>query len=197
MKRVGLLSGTFDPVHQGHVELAQAAREAGGLDTVWLWVNAEPAHKSGVADYEHRLTMARLAVEREPGLRVYEGVAAREAQVAGAFAEVGRDLGADEVVFVLGIDTLMRLDRWDDVGSVVKSTTYMAAKRDGAGEASLAELRLRLGPLGEDLRVWMFEFERAADASSAYIREAMQAGKQPAFLDPRVRDYISHQQLYR
>jgi len=194
--RLGILTGTFDPVHRGHIALAKAALVAGGLDGVLLMVNPAPEHKTGVAALADRLEMTRLAVADEPGLGVYDGVLAGEPQVAATFAALARELGSKSVVFVMGIDTLARLDRWPDVESVVKNATYLAARRGGVGDAEVAALRQRLGPLGSALRVQLFEFNEAAGASSAQVRAAVRAGEPTVDLDPMVRDFIERKGLY-
>ena len=58
--RVGIYSGVFDPVHKGHLGLAEAALNLGLVDKVYLLVEKEPRHKQDVSDYQHRLSMAWL-----------------------------------------------------------------------------------------------------------------------------------------
>lgn len=197
MQRLGILTGTFDPVHRGHIELAKAAMAAGDLGRVLLMVNPVPEHKRGVTAFEQRIEMARLAVLGEPGLEVYSGVLAGKPQVAATFSALRRELAGYGLVFVMGVDTLVRLDRWSNVESVVKNATYMAARRNGAGDDSVAGLKARLGELGNALHVQLFDFEEAAGASSAQIRAATRAGGRSADLDPAVRDYIERNGLYR
>ena len=71
--RLGLFGGTFDPIHLGHLILAEACREACALDQVWFVVTATPPHKQGQrTPVEHRLAMARLAIADQPAFTVSE-----------------------------------------------------------------------------------------------------------------------------
>lgn len=195
--KIGLLPGTFDPVHQGHVELATAARRALGLDEVWFLVNAQPWHKAGVSSYEHRLAMVKLAVSGQPGLLVYEGPLWNRPQTIAMFLELMRQAPVAEFVVVVGMDNLARLDTWKDWQSVVANTTYAAAHRFGTGDAELEALRRRLGPLGRELKVQLFDFKDYGTVSSTGIRRELAAGRQPQALPPLVYDYIVEQGLYR
>ena len=68
--RLGLFGGTFDPIHLGHLILAEQCREACGLDRVWFVVAGAPPHKRGDrTPVAHRLEMARIAIGRAPGVR--------------------------------------------------------------------------------------------------------------------------------
>ena len=70
--RVGIFGGTFDPVHMGHLILAEQCRDQAGLDEVWFLPSYHPPHKAaaGVSRFEHRCDMLELAVAGHPGFRV-------------------------------------------------------------------------------------------------------------------------------
>jgi nicotinate-nucleotide adenylyltransferase len=198
MRRVGLLAGTFDPVHLGHVALAKAAMDQGGLDEVWLVVNPQAikqdSTKVGLAVFEHRLAMARLATAA-PRLGVYEGELLMRPHTWSTFEELAKRDGVDPV-FVLGLDALLRIDRWDDVESVVAKATFMVAHRGTLNDGSLSELRQRLGALGKELKVRKFEFEGFDGVSSSQIKASLRKGERPAGLDPRVLEHILAERLY-
>jgi nicotinate-nucleotide adenylyltransferase len=195
-RTIGLLTGTFDPVHLGHVELARAAMAAGELDEVWFLVNPASAHKANVLSYVHRFAMMEMAVRDEAGMRVVGGAeGALPHTMAGFRALMGRYPG-ERFVFIGGMDALDGLDRWDDVGAVVRGAAFLVARR--AGSASVVDgLRARLGELGRELDVREFELARHGEASSKLVREAVRAGERPETLDPRVYAYIWAQGFYR
>jgi nicotinic acid mononucleotide adenylyltransferase len=171
-----------------------------GLDEVWLVVNAQiEAHdsfKDGAAPLGHRLEMARLAVQNESKVRVYEGTLADALHSWPAFEELARQEGLREPFFILGMDAFMRLDRWDDVESVVKKATFTVARRGDSGGREVGELRRRLGGLAGELRVREFSFDGFGNVSSSRVKANLRDGVRPAGLDPRVLDYILANKLY-
>ena len=195
--RLGLLTGTFDPVHLGHVALAEAAIREYALGRVLIWVNASAGHKVGVTAYQDRLAMMRLAVRGHDKLDVYEGGLSDRPQVSKWFRELEREFPADELVYIVGADTLMTLDRWEDVESVVDNSTFAVAERGEGTAGLLEELRSRLGPLGQSLRASVFSFEEYGEASSSKVRVQVRAGGRPSALDERVYEYVLSRNLYR
>jgi nicotinate-nucleotide adenylyltransferase len=193
--RVGLLTGTFDPVHLGHVELARAAKRECGLDEVWWLVNARPVGKHGVTDYGLRVRMTELALQGEAGMWVYGGVGHDGPHTMQAFNEITGGYPETEFVFIVGMDTLARLDRWPDVESVVKDATYAVAHRSGAPVA-VDGLRSRLGELGDELKVRLFELDDHTGAASSVIRQQLRAGERSSMLDERVHEYVLANGLY-
>jgi nicotinic acid mononucleotide adenylyltransferase len=97
---------------------------------------------------------------------------------------------------VIGIDNFAALDRWPGVESVVRNTTYAVARRRGAGEAEVEDLRLRLGTLGVELTATLFDLTAHQSAASTVVREQIRVGVQPESLDARVYDYILANSLY-
>jgi nicotinate-nucleotide adenylyltransferase len=195
MAAVGLLSGTFDPIHLGHVELAKAAMSQCGLDEVWFMVNPDPGHKQGTAPVKHRAAMVRLALAE--GMKLYDGPSAAAAHEPAVFRAVMNEQPSNTYVFIVGADTLVRLDTWQDVQSVVTLTTYAVARRSGTDAQAIDDLRHRLGRLGGELQVQWFDFDDHGAASSRLIRQAIEQGRPPQSLDPRVFEYIQAHRLYR
>jgi nicotinate-nucleotide adenylyltransferase len=196
MSKIGLLTGTFDPIHLGHVALAQAAMRACALDEVWFLVNADPAHKLSATPYSDRLAMVELAIAGQVGLQVYLGPQAEAPHVISTFEAIESEYPGSSVVYILGADTFARLDRWQDVQSVVTNASYAVAFRLGTPRHAIADLKLRLGELAGRLHISQFEFDDHGLASSTDIRRKVRAGERSLALDPRVQDYIASHQLY-
>jgi nicotinate-nucleotide adenylyltransferase len=184
--RVGLLTGTFDPVHLGHVALARAAQAAAGLSEVWFLVNPSPGHKRGVTDVEARVAMVRLAVEGEVGLR--EGESDSDGPVGHNLTGFEQLMGRypeREFVFIVGADVLPALDSWEEADRA-RELEYVAARRAGDVELNL----------DEGLRVTWVDLTEHAEASSRKVQAELQAGKRPDSLNPKVYEYIRERGLY-
>jgi nicotinate-nucleotide adenylyltransferase len=196
MAATGILTGTFDPVHLGHLALARTAWQTLGLREVYFVLNADPDHKLDVTGFDDRLAMTRLAIAQYPGLRVYDGLLRLEAHGVTMFRSLMAELAAPSYVFILGQDTLSRLDTWDDPVSVVNLAPYAVASRPGTSHDAEAGLRQRLGSVGRDLRVEWFDLASDQTAASRQIREQWRAGEAVSGLDPVVASYIRDHHLY-
>lgn len=132
--RIGIYGGTFDPVHQGHLILAESCREACELDEVWFVVAGAPPHKpSGRTDASHRVEMVRLAIAGHPSFSVSD----REIRRPGPHYSVDtlraiRDERPDaELFFLIGGDSLADLPHWREPGQIVQLATVVVANRAG------------------------------------------------------------------
>lgn len=145
-RRLGLLGGTFDPVHRGHVELARLARSRLGLERVLLApVGAQPLKAGEVpgARWEDRLRMVELAVDGISGLEASAIDAPRAngrpnfssetvARLADALAvEVGADEAPPEIIFLMGADTFAGLRSWHDPEGLMRRADLAVASRPG------------------------------------------------------------------
>jgi nicotinate-nucleotide adenylyltransferase len=198
---IGLLTGTFDPIHLGHVALAKAAITNMGLDEVWILVNSKRINspvesKTDVTSFERRLAMAELAAVGESNIKVYAGELMNEPHNMQTFLSLMDRYPSSNFVFVMGMDVLARLDGWRDVQSVVEKSTFAVAVRPGAPSASIADLKLRLGKLGTSLDVRVFEFRYYSSETSTRIRNLLKIGKRPRSLDGGVYTYIVANHLY-
>ncbi len=207
--RLGLLGGTFDPVHVGHLALARTARAAFGLAEVRLMPTGASWQKSGVvASAEQRLAMLRLALGREPGLTVDD----REVRRGGpsytidTLAELRAELGPEpSLVLILGSDQLRNLATWRRWQALLTHAHIACTQRE----------QVALSNLPEPVESWVAEHGRQAlpDApagavvffsmppvpiSATALRAALARGERPAELvPPRVLDYIDQHHLYR
>lgn len=187
-ERVGLLGGSFDPPHEGHLWLARRARTLWGLDAVWLLPAFEPPHKAReqVSPYPQRAAMARLLAAAESWLRVEEIEAERGGPsytLDTVRALKARDGARCTFYLVIGADSLAELDSWHEPAQLCAEIELLVVARPG--QTPPARWPHRLGE-GE-----------THPAQSRAIRAAIAAGEPAPWLTPPVAAYIERAGLYR
>src|SRR5436305_1361691 len=113
--RLGLFGGTFDPIHLGHLILAEQCRESCGLDRVWFVVAGTPPHKpEGRTAVAHRLEMARIAIAGHPAFVVSDIEATRPGPhySVETLEAVHHGHPQDDLFFLIGADSLVDLPMW-------------------------------------------------------------------------------------
>jgi nicotinate-nucleotide adenylyltransferase len=132
--RLGLYGGTFDPIHLGHLILAEACREACRLDRVWFVVAGSPPHKpGGRTEAAHRLEMARLAVAGNLSFEVSEIETRRPGPhySVETLEAVARERPGDELFFLIGADSLVDLPYWREPDQILRLASLVVANRPG------------------------------------------------------------------
>lgn len=216
MKPIGILGGTFDPVHVAHLRLAHEAWEALALEQVRLVPNATPPHRAAPAtSAEQRLAMLRLAVADHPGLAVDERELHRAAPsyTIDTLESLRGELGAERsLCLILGADAFVLLETWHRWQALLATAHLVVAHRPGYAPASWAarmgeslgrELNARATADPADLkrapagRIFALAVTQL-DVSATQLRALLAAGRPPRYLIPdRVLDYIENQHLYR
>ncbi len=196
MARVGLLGGTFNPPHLGHLVCAQEALIQLELDRVLLVPVGVAPHKTVEADpgLEHRVAMCEAAVAGDDRLGVSRADADRDGP--SYTVDLLRALsGADELVFIVGGDMAHSLPAWRDPEGVLALARIAVAEREGVRRADISERLAGLAGAGE--RVCFFDMPRL-DISSSLIRRRAAAGRPVRYLVPdAVAAYIERERLYR
>jgi nicotinate-nucleotide adenylyltransferase len=212
--RLGLLGGTLDPVHAGHLAAATAARTALGLDVVHLVPAHVPAQKPepGVSPW-HRFAMAAIAVDDVPGLAVSDMELARAGpsytvDTLRALTAMGHR--ATQVFFITGADAFARIDTWHEYPELLEAAHFVVVARPGHGLAThaawpdAARARVRLvGPeppdmdaIGDGTHVWLVEAD-TPDVSSSAMRASLRRHEDVSdSLPPRVAAHIRRHGLY-
>jgi nicotinate-nucleotide adenylyltransferase len=194
--KVGVLGGTFDPVHVGHLVLAERARDELSLDLVLFVPAGDPWRKSHreITAAEHRLAMLRLAVEGNDAFGVSDIEIKREGPTytADTLATLAAERLDDEFYFIVGADALADMPNWHEPERIVDHARLAVAPRD-VQEANIAALAL---PAIAG-RIVQFTMPPLA-VSSTEVRERIAAGRSVRYLVPgRVLEYIDAQSLYR
>src|SRR5262245_30254475 len=194
-RRVGILGGTFDPIHCGHLDLGRAAQHALELTELHVLPANKPVHRSGpVASAAHRFAMAALAVQGRSGWRASDLELLRDEPsfttdtLARLHAEGYRP---DELFFIVGADAFMDVQSWKNFPAVLEAAHFAVVSRPGYPAADLAH---RLTPR---LSIFLIE-ANTADVSSTAIRARLAAGQSiTGLVDPRDEQHIEQHGLYR
>ncbi len=199
MKKVGILGGTFNPVHIGHLILAETAYETFGLDYVLLMPNGNPPHKDIKAEDGgiHRMNMLKLAVEDNPHLRL----SSFELDKTGVMytyktLELLKEQHPNtKYYFILGADSLFDLKRWQKPDSICKNATLLAAVRDELGKEKVKQ---QIALLEQEFQAEIYLMDTPnLSFSSHNIRERIKNGKTVTYYIPKaVEDYIYNNNLY-
>jgi len=209
---IGLLGGTFDPVHFAHLRLAVEAVEQLALASVRWIPSGQPGHRGApAAGVEHRLAMLRLAIADEPRFALDDADAHNVVPTftVNTLARLRAELGAGvPLVLIIGADQLLALDTWREWKRLFDLAHIAVAERPRfevhagalAGELaaefarrSTAASALARTPAGAITTFRMTPL----DISASVIRAGLAAGRTPRYLLPdAVLDYIASQQLY-
>ncbi|QDU54423.1 nicotinate-nucleotide adenylyltransferase [Aeoliella mucimassa] len=199
--RLGLFGGSFDPVHLGHLQLAECCQQQAALDEVWFMPAAtQPFKKSGPhATDEHRLAMLELATQAEPTWQVSRieldrGGVSYTADTLRCVHQLRPD---DELFFMLGADSLRDFPTWREPQEILRLATPLVVAR--AGEPA-PDFRALL-PVASEQRVAELQASMvdmpAMHMASSTIRERIASGDDvQSMLPAEVWQYIEQQQLY-
>ena len=193
--RIGIMGGTLDPVHVGHIEVAQRAREYLGLDRVMLLPAGDPPHKIPPTAKEDRLEMARLAArdcERlfACGIEILrEGVT----YTVDTMRELTRANPNTQWFYLVGADTLDVLDSWRNFPAIARMCVFAV---NGRAEEDVSAERMRALEAQYGARFVVLPFN-GPDVSSTEIRRRVAEGRSITALVPAaVEEYIARRGLY-
>jgi nicotinate-nucleotide adenylyltransferase len=197
IRRIGILGGTFDPIHYGHLAIAEEARSALGFAQVLFVPAARQPLKRGehAAAPQQRLEMARLACDDNPAFEV----SPIEVERAGPSFTVDtletlHAAGLGELHFILGADAAADLHRWHAIKRIVALARIVAVGRPGVA-LNVAALDQRLPGLGE--RLTLLEGP-GLEISSSELRRRRAAGRPIRYQTPdAVVEYITLHRLYQ
>jgi nicotinate-nucleotide adenylyltransferase len=194
--RLGILGGTFDPVHAGHLAAAHAALDCARLDRVVFMPSAQPPHRPpAVADASERLAMCRLAVEGEPRFEVSDLEIRRGGAsfTSDTLAELKRTRPGDELFLILGWDAARLFDTWHEPGKVRQLASVVVVSRPGAESPDAAHVEAA----GLDPSRLVLCLRATPDISASRLRQAVAAGGSIAGSVPAaVERYIADHDLY-
>lgn len=198
-KRVGVFGGTFDPIHLGHLILAESCLESCDLDEVWFLPAARPPHKLGsdITDGDLRRQMLELATAGEPAFQVKTFELDREgtSYTVETLEELTSTHPGIEFFFLIGADSLIDLPSWREPLRILELANVVAVNRGDQPEPDLERITEQLGDVARR-RIQLVHMP-AVDLSAQEIRERVSAARRIRFLVPRaVEAFILDKGLY-
>lgn len=191
VKRIGIFGGSFDPIHLGHLILAQSTLDFARLEVVYFTPTAVPPHKAsaGMSDFESRRKMVELAIEDNPRFELSliesDKQPAYTVETVMAFREKG--FSREQIHLIVGSDSLEEMNGWRDPQRIVDNATIVAMQREGASEPP---------GLPENSALIMLS-SCSNSISSSEIRKMVREGGSIRYLVPEpVERFIREQGLY-
>lgn len=199
VKKTGIMGGTFDPIHFGHLLLAQQALEELDLDEVVFMPSGNPYMKnaSHVLDRKTRMEMTALAIEGHPYFRLSSMEADREgpSYTSDTLTILRRENPDCSYYFIVGADSLCSMETWKDPEQIFQNCTVVAAVR---GEKTKEQIQKTAKHLTSKFKARIQILpSRCVDLSSTEIRERISKGKSVRYMLPeKVLEYIYRHGLY-
>lgn len=195
--KVGLLGGTFDPIHLGHLEAAAASLECAGLDEVLLVPAGRPPHKVGaIASATDRLEMCRLAVAGRRGLSVWDWEVRHEgpSYTVETLRAFRRERPDDEPFLILGWDAARDIRSWHEPDLVLELARLIVVGRPGLESPTPEALR----EVGIEPRRVTLCLIGTTDIAATHVRRlAGRRGDLGGLVPEQVALFISERDLYR
>lgn len=200
LKRMGIFGGTFDPIHYGHLMIAENAREQYSLDQVlFIPTGHSPLkHKQQITDSVHRCMMVSKAIADHMQFALHR-IEVHSQEISYTFRTIEmlkENYKNTELFFILGADSLFDFESWRNPELIVKNCSILAAYREHKRQE---EFFLHLSYLNEKYPGKFYPLDTPSlDVSSHEIRNRVQDQKTIRYLVPKVvEDYIWEHKLYK
>lgn len=200
MGKIGIMGGTFDPVHNGHLMLGKQACVEYNLDCIWYMPSGQPPHKKDhkVTSVEDRCSMLKLAIEQEPMFEFSDFEVLREgySYTAHTLGLLKSAYPEHEFCFIIGADSLYEIETWHHPEQVIGKTNILVAKRKYSGDhLSIEKQIVYLNKIYDGHIKMLHNIE--VDVSSEEIRNMVGRGKSPSkYVPEKVVSYIDEHKLY-
>jgi len=198
--KLGVLGGTFDPVHRGHIAIAEEARQRLSLDSVLFMPAGQPWMKPGsyITPAQHRVEMVRLAIAGEPNfeLSTLEIERRGPTYTVETLVELKDRLGEGvEIFFIMGVESLESLPQWQNPDRIITLCQLVAVPRPGYGAPDIRALEAKIPGLSRRV---ILPDGPLVDISATDIRERAVRGLPISHLVPEaVARYIKEHGLYQ
>lgn len=198
MRRIGLMGGSFNPIHLAHVNMARAALAGGHVDEVLFLPTGNPPHKrAGLEDKEDRYAMTCLAIAGEKHMRASRVEIDREGMIytVDTVSILRESMPDCAFYYLIGADTVFQLHTWKRIETLITLCTFLVCMRPGEAEEATRLEAQRWRERGADIR---FMDADLMEISSTEVRERLAKGlRTDDLLPPAVAAYIREHGLYR
>ncbi len=192
-QKIGIFSGTFDPVHDGHVQFALDALKNNKLDRVFFMVERNPRRKQGVRAFEHRQAMVQLAISDEDQLGSII-MDQNRFTPHETLPLLKQRFGDVQLVLLAGDDMLSHMNEWPHIEELIRNVTFVFGVR---GNQSVAEELIKTiqSTKGVKFRASFIQSPHI-NVSSSRIRSQIKNHEIPSYIDDKVASYITDEGLY-
>ena len=200
MSNIGIMGGTFDPIHNGHLQLGQQAYQEYGLDQIWYMPSGRPPHKTDhkVTDIKDRCEMTKLAIKQYPHFVFsdFEVNLGGNSYTARTLELLKKEYQEDTFYFIIGADSLYQIETWYHPEKVMKQTTLLVAGREYSHSHLDIDEQIAYLIRTYEAKIYRLHCPEM-DVSSAQLRDMIREGKSISrYLPPSVDEYISTHALY-
>lgn len=199
--KIGIMGGTFDPIHKGHLMLGEYAKDLYKLDEIWFMPNGNPPHKlnSNIeSQTKHRVEMVKLAIEGYDNFKIqlYEVERTEVNYSYLTMQHFKEKFSDDEFYFIIGADSLFAFETWKHPELLVKTCKILAAYRDGK---NTSEMKTQIQYLNKKYGAEIYLLNTPnVDISSSEIRRMLKDQENISELVPKaVFSYIQSNNLFR
>ncbi len=200
MKKIGILGGTFDPIQNAHLVLAECSYEQFDLDIVWFMPSKNPPHKRNkyIEKKEHRSEMIKLAIEDNPHFEFSDFELTRQGLTftTDTLLMLNQEYEDTKFYFIIGEDSLFELENWKKPHLLFELAHIVVARR---GLSNDITVKKRISFVKEKYQTDSIELLDCpiSNISSSSVRENLQCGKSIKYYVPQqVEQYISTNKLY-
>ncbi|MCR5702766.1 MAG: nicotinate-nucleotide adenylyltransferase [Lachnospiraceae bacterium] len=212
MSRIGIMGGTFNPIHVGHIEIADCAYRQYELNEVWFMPNHIPAYKSNIdiVSGADRLNMVDIAIDGYSYFKSSDYELKRDGKTYTyeTLSLLKQDYPEDDFYFIMGADSLFYFDKWVKPDVIIAKAEILVASRNDKGREELSNKINQLDELFGGNHFHKIECDNIECSSTKlrdYIKESQQKNGLPyeysdyikKYLDKAVYDYIISQKLYK
>lgn len=196
MSRIGIMGGTFNPIHFAHLILAESAYEELELDKVYFMPSKKPPHKlnESITGDEHRVQMIKLAIQNNPHFELSSMELEREGitYTADTLEELNKNYPQDEFYFIMGADSLFQIEEWWNIEQIFRLAVIVAAVRD---HTTYEKITGQMKYLTDSFhaRIHLLSTPNM-EISSKMLRQNIEKGKSVRYYvpDPVIRYIVEH-----
>lgn len=199
-RKIGIMGGTFDPIHMAHLLLAENARVQFHLEQILFMPSATPPHKDHrlVSPMEHRKAMVQIAIESNPNF-VYSDLELRRAGItytSDTLEALHEEYPDTEFYFIMGADSLFAVDAWHQPEKIFQRAAILAGNRS---EVPLENIYRQIEYLEErfDGKIGLIEMPDIAISSSEIRKRCANGASVRYYVPEAVHQYLENHQLYR